>query len=225
MPAKTQKQLLEANMKELLEKLAELDRIDESTDPTPAEVKRIDEGASMNISMSGDSASEVASLLKIMQGGGAPDAKPVDMDMINPPMSKLKAIVGPKPPMDMKKDLMGDEESKEEWDNSPDEDYKDQHYMTKDLSGGINREKNQYKAANRGDNAMAMEDELRSELAKALAEKMAPADADFDESGCVGEMKKLYASGCAKHEMFKKVQDEYGCDKGKFEKLFAAHCG
>ena len=31
----------------------------------------------------------------------------------------------------------------------------------------------------------------------------------------VGEMKKLYASGCAKHEMFKKVQDEYGCDKGK----------
>ena len=42
MPAKTQKQLLEANMKELLEKLAELDRIDETTDPTPAEVKRID---------------------------------------------------------------------------------------------------------------------------------------------------------------------------------------
>ena len=34
MPAKTQKQLLEANMKELLEKLAELDRIEETTDPT-----------------------------------------------------------------------------------------------------------------------------------------------------------------------------------------------
>ena len=102
MPAKTQKQLLEANMKELLEKLAELDRIDETTDPTPAEVKRIDEGASMNISMSGDSASEVASLLKIMQGGGAPDAKPVDMDMINP-QSKLKLLLTQTA---MEKDLM-----------------------------------------------------------------------------------------------------------------------
>ena len=51
-----------------------------------AEVKRIDEGAlKMNTCITGDSASEVASLLKIMQGGGAPDAKPVDMDMINPP--------------------------------------------------------------------------------------------------------------------------------------------
>ena len=90
--------------------------------------------------------------------------------------------------------------------------------MTKDLSVAVLIErKTPYKAPNRGDNAMAMEDELRSELAQALAEKMAPADADFDESGCVGEMKKLYASGCAKHEMFKKVQDEYGCDKGKFK--------
>ena len=40
-----------------------------------------------------DSASEVASLLKIMQGGGAPDAKPVDMDMINPTASKLKKLL------------------------------------------------------------------------------------------------------------------------------------
>ena len=29
-------------------------------------------------------------------------------------------------------------------------------------------------------------------------------DSDFDESGCVGEMKKLNASGCTKTEMFKK---------------------
>ena len=84
-------------MKELLEKLAELDKIDESVDPTPADVKRIDEVASMNISMSGDDANEVAQLVAIMRGTGA-DAKPVDTDMINPPMDKLKAIVGPKMP-------------------------------------------------------------------------------------------------------------------------------
>ena len=49
--------------------------------------------------------------------------------------------------------------------------------------------------------------------------------AKFDEMGCKEEMKKLNASSCTKTEMFKKVQDGYGCDKGKFEKLFAAHCG
>ena len=59
----------------------------------------------------------------------------------------------------------------EEWDNSPDEDYKDHQYMTKDLSGGINREKKQYKAAQPGDNAMAME-ELQNELRNALIAKM-----------------------------------------------------
>ena len=84
-------------MKELLEKLAELDRIDESVDPTPADVKRIDEMASMNISMSGENADEVARLVQIMRGTGS-DAKPVDMDMINPSMDKLRAIVGPKEP-------------------------------------------------------------------------------------------------------------------------------
>jgi hypothetical protein len=201
--------------------------------------KKIDdlnEAVSMNISMSGDNAEDVGNLFNMMRGD-KPEMKPVDIKMLSPrdDIAKSLSIMGPKKPemdkpMPMKlpmdpKPCGEDEVEEKSWDNSPDEDYKDQHYMTKDLSGGIDREKNQYKAANRGDNAMAMEDELRSELAKALAEKMAPADADFDESGCVGEMKKLYASGCAKHEMFKKVQDEYGCDKGKFEKLFAAHCG
>ena len=103
--------------------------------------------------------------------------------------------------------------------------------MTHDLSGGINREKKAYAAAQDGDNAMAVE-ELQSALRDALMSKMAETDEvveaeedDFDESGCVGEMKKLMASGCTKTEMFQKVQDGYGCDKGKFEKLFAAHCG
>ena len=39
------------------------------------------------------------------------------------------------------------------------------------------------------------------------------------------EMKKLDASGCAKHEMYNKVAEKYGCSKGQFEKLYASHCG
>ena len=50
-------------------------------------------------------------------------------------------------------------------------------------------------------------------------------DGSFDESGCVGEMKKLNASGCAKHEMYNKVAEKYGCSKGQFEKLYASNCG
>ena len=45
----------------------------------------------------------------------------------------------------------------EEYANEPEEEYKDTKYMTKDLSGGLNREKKAYKAAQDGDNAMAVE--------------------------------------------------------------------
>ena len=49
-------------------------------------------------------------------------------------------------------------------------------------------------------------------------------DNSFDEAGCVGEMKKLFASGCSKNEMLSKVKEKYGCGKEKFEKLYAANC-
>ena len=298
-------------MKDLLQKLTDLENTLDSMDPTPKEVKQINEAASMSINMSGDTADDVARLAQIMRDGGAPDAKPVDMPP--PDMGKMRDLVkmapididgmdGPpdmpsmgKPDMDKDDDKdklmgMGMEDDVEEagYDNSPGEDYKDHNYMTKDLSGGLNREKQQYAKAQDGDNAMAVE-ELQAALRDALINKMAegkevklpsgkeikkchddgmskadivkkytemgcnkeeieelyaahcmgesiseapkekkneaPKEKDFDEAGCVGEMKRLDASGCTKTEMFKKVQDGYGCDKGKFEKLFAAHCG
>jgi hypothetical protein len=45
----------------------------------------------------------------------------------------------------------------ESYANEPEEEYQDTKYMTKDLSGGLNREKKAYKAAQDGDNAMAVE--------------------------------------------------------------------
>lgn len=231
-------------MKDLLQKLTDLEATLDSMD-SPKEVKQINEAANMSINMSGENADEVARLVDIMRGGGAPDPKPMAPDMM--PMDKMRDLVkmGPPPGMDdmpkgdddKDKDAimgmdMGMEDDVEEagYDNSPEEDYRDHTYMTKDLSGGINREKKAYAKAQDGDNAMAVE-ELQAALRDALMTKMSEAedkddkDAEFDEAGCVGEMKKLNASGCTKTEMFKKVQDGYGCDKGKFEKLFAAHCG
>ena len=244
-------------MKDLLQKLTDLENTLDSMDPTPKEVKQINEAASMSINMSGETADDVARLVQIMRDGGAPDAgamKPDMMPPMGPPdMGKMRDLVKLAPPMDMdgmdgppdmpdmdkgkdgKDTIMGmdmeDDVEEAGYDNSPEEDYKDHQYMTKDLSGGINREKKAYAKAQDGDNAMAVE-ELQSALRDALMSKMAETDEvveaeedDFDESGCVGEMKKLMASGCTKTEMFQKVQDGYGCDKGKFEKLFAAHCG
>lgn len=37
------------------------------------------------------------------------------------------------------------------------------------------------------------------------------------------EMKKLQAS-CSKNEMYKQINDEYGCGKAKFEELYASYC-
>jgi hypothetical protein len=73
------------------------------------------------------------------------------------------------------------EESVEEADyaNEPDEKYDDHEVMIKDLSGGINREKKSYKAAQRGDNAMATES-IKSKLWAALAEKKMPMGAGPD---------------------------------------------
>lgn len=51
----------------------------------------------------------------------------------------------------------------EEFANEPDEKYSDHKLMTKDLSGGINREKKMFKAAQRGDNAMSVES-IRDQL-------------------------------------------------------------
>jgi hypothetical protein len=76
----------------------------------------------------------------------------------------------------------------EGYDNSPDgvegdPEYSDHKFMTKDLSGGINREKKAYKAAQRGDNAMAVE-AIKAQLMAALEEKKAKPDyIDIDDDG------------------------------------------
>jgi hypothetical protein len=71
-------------------------------------------------------------------------------------------------------------------------------------------------------------DEMKESISEAPFKKTGEkgdGSAKFDEMGCKKEMMKLNASGCAKHEMYNKVAEKYGCSKGKFEKLYASHCG
>jgi|MDTC01.3.fsa_nt_gb hypothetical protein len=146
-------------MKDLLDKLYAIEKdltvINESTDP-------LNEVSSMNISMTGDNADEVAQLLNIMRAGGdvmprpeMPKAPSQDMDM-----HKALSIMGPPGGPDMDggdMELKGADEKATEWANSPDEQYMDHNYMTQDLAGGINRSKSQHKPAADGDNPMAVE--------------------------------------------------------------------
>jgi len=145
-------------------------------------MKKAIKEASMNISINGDSAAEVAELAGILKNAGMPDAAPVS-DIMAPPIdhghmdghddmvSKMRIMDEPAP--DDSPCGMGEEGVEEDsWDNSPDETYADTQTMTKDLSGGLNREKKSYPAAQDGDNPMAVENSIKEQLWAALNEKM-----------------------------------------------------
>ena len=207
------------------------------------QIDSLNEAVNMSISMSGETADDVATLMKMVKDAGG---KPEIMAPMGPKMSprddiekSLKVMDLPPMPKEMPKGMPDmepgceDEVAKEgDWDNAPDEKYQDTAYMQNDLAGGLNRQKKSYPKVAGGDNPMALEDEIKSELKSRLEAMMAvkdevteAEDKDFDESGCVGEMKKLNNSGCTKEEMKKKITAEYDCDSKKFEKLYASHCG
>jgi hypothetical protein len=78
----------------------------------------------------------------------------------------------------------------------------------------------------------AFEEEIQARVQAALEQKYvemmeAKADEDDDEEDdkkIGNEMKKLHASACSKTEMYGKMKEKYGCDKGKFEGLYASYC-
>ena len=111
--------------------------------------KKVNEAASMNISMNGDNSTEVAELVALLRNAGMEKAEPVsDMPMYKDKhddmVSKIQMMDPEQGPMDSASPCgMGEEEDNvgEEWDNSPDEEYKDDDYMTRDIAGGLNRPK------------------------------------------------------------------------------------
>lgn len=148
----------------------------------------------MNVNISAQGEEGIEQLIKIMAGAQHVSGHTSDMQM-EPEMGGMDVEMPSKSQeMDMAtlRQIMAASEEKEmeddveeEWDNAPDEEYKDHHTMTKDLSGGINRQKKAYAAAQDGDNAMAVE-ALIAELSKSLREKMDPVgkeDGDINNDG------------------------------------------
>ena len=157
-------------------------------------IDALNEAASMNISLTGDSPQEVGELFKVL---GDKDINPIaptgdmgygfkpepedmgpDLGMRGDIEKSMAAIKGldrpdmddmPKGDMaDMPKKLpMPDEpcgEDESDYSNSPDEKYQDTKYMTKDLSGGLNGPKKSYPKVAGGDNPMALASKIKEEL-------------------------------------------------------------
>ena len=149
--------------------------------------------ASMNISMNGNDASEVADLVKLLQNAGMPQAGPVsDIPM---PMPKALPTPHDHDSHDNMKSMMtlmnepedapcgedcgcdscATEDTSEydaavsEWDNSPEEEYSNISAVLPD-GDDLHKSKKPYPAVDGGDNAMALES-IKEQLWAALNEK------------------------------------------------------
>jgi hypothetical protein len=144
----------------------------------------MNEAASASINMSGDNAEDVIKLMNALKGKeGASDIADI------PTAIKPKApMMGPMDPHDDMKSMMSlvsdepkpmddmacddtDTEASGDYDNSPDEKYQDHNFMTKDIATGHDgAQKKSYPKVAGGDNPMALEDEIKEQLANLYKE-------------------------------------------------------
>lgn len=183
-------------MKKLLESLDECG-MNEMPPMTPP----VDRGqpVSMNVSLNASGKEHVEDLISMMKNAGLGNAKEVGpSDMPAMPMrldiERLRDVVdGPKMELPAPKD---EEIETEEYANEPDEDYRDEKYMTKDIAGGLNREK--ARGAQRvKDPAIGEEEEtLEQKILNALkSEYAAMKEFDDEEDSTEGGNRRIQSNG------------------------------
>jgi hypothetical protein len=118
----------------------------------------------MSVNMNANGADQIKELLKLLSTQAETPMPSIVMPTSAPvddPVTKISGLL----PEPAKKTFP----EKEEFVNQPDEKYSDHKLMTKDLAGGLNREKRQFKKAQDGDNAMAVES-LKQQLSAMYTE-------------------------------------------------------
>lgn len=123
-------------------------KIDKIENPATGQKKKIDEGAALSIY--GDTPEDINALAQIFRSAG-----------VTPP----PAIVGPKPEESVAEEIPGKANT------TPEPTYQDTQYMTKDISGGINKQKKTYPRVSPADNPMAKvesEKDLQSSIKETL---------------------------------------------------------
>lgn len=141
------------------------------------DVKRIHLKEASQVMLYGDTPEDMAAIAQIFKNAG-----------VTPP----PALIGPKPETEQETT----EQDIGKASTTPDARYQDTQYMTKDLSGGINKQKKSYAKAQDGDNAMAVEktdEELQSSIKEAL--KQAYAEKKAQSPYAIGMAKAMKMKG------------------------------
>ena len=122
---------------------------------TPMPISSMGGDSKMDIDMDGDHQPDIA-VKPTTHDHSMPDESPCGSDEGG--MGDMKKLAGLK-----------DDVEEDGWDNSPDEEYKDDNY--KYQSGGMHKKKKAYPATQDGDNPMALETSIKERLWAALQEK------------------------------------------------------
>ena len=184
------------NMKNLIQQLTDLEtnqKLNESLEECgdQTQTPQTEHPVSVNITAAGKS--HVNDLLGMMKNAGLENAEEVGDETVMPmrhDIEKFRSAVDVTPGEDEmntapeftgdieleKPALESNDEYEEEHfanaysDDEDEEEYQDTAYMTKDIAGGINREKDAYPSAQPGDNAMKAD--IRKKLETRLKEMM-----------------------------------------------------
>jgi len=158
-------------MKSILESLNKVSECGTEMAPMPA--KQQGTPVSMNVSMNASGKENISDLVDLLKnagiGGSAPMKLPAPTNSHDDMVNLMAMASDEHEPEEGLEDSV--DELVDEWDNEPDEEYKDDNYMIHDLAGGINRSKKSYAKAQDGDNAMAVEASIKEQLWAALNEK------------------------------------------------------
>jgi len=215
------------NLKDMI---AKMDAIE-----APSKKQKLDESASMNISMTADDAAQVGQLMSMMRNAGMEPQKVSDMPL-SPRMDMEKNIkalgaMDDDPMIPGKDDVPGDmdlnagcgmsheDADVEEGDyaNSPEEDYKPYSDVITPPTNDLNKSKKSYPKVAGGDNPMALEDEIKEQLANLYKEyKVDEAEEKDAKMPGKAEIMKMCKDGKTKKEICDMHKD---CDQEKLKEM------
>lgn len=198
------------NMKKLIQKMTDIENgkkmlnesvVDECGGSMPTAPQQQGNPVTVSVNFNASGAENVMELLNLLKNSGlqASEGPSMPSQGMRMDMENFRNIVDSgddeneidvKFDMDKEKGIKGMSKAESAaWDNEPNEIYADHNTMTKDLSGGLNRQKKAYAKAQDGDNAMAVKHEsvdkdyLKSRLLQALEEKKSAKKPDADGDG------------------------------------------
>jgi len=143
--------------------LTKIDAI-QSKEQMKEDVKKIHLNEASQVMLYGDTPEDMNAIAQIFKNAGVTPPAPVE---------------GPTP--EAEAEVKAVEEVPGKVNTTPEPEYKDTQYMTKDLSGGINKIKKQYRKEYPGDNPMAVE-KTEEEVQSSIKETLLQAYQDFKKN-------------------------------------------